>query len=370
MKKGHIVFILDSAHGHINPTLALAALLVQRGYRVTYPVKEYFARRVLAAGAEALIYSPMENKLKLFQEIEKDWENVVQLFDEQNALWREERNDTLAQLEGLYRTGNPDLIIYDEATYLAGREFASKWGIQAIRSVPEAIDPPAPEAHGTSCERHQSLVFSPRFLVRNADSWDARFHFVGPLFGPRKFFAPWRATTPRERTILVSATTGLLPQVDYFRLVIQAFKGSDFYVILSVGDHVSPEHLGTLPGNFVINTGSSHLDMLEDVSLFIGQGGSGSAIEALYCGVPVMLIPPTPIHEAFSVRIAELGLGICIVKHEVSADIVRKTADLLLNNLEIRTRVAQVKMTMRSDDGATRAIALIEEMCRKELLPG
>lgn len=52
----HIAIFNIPAHGHINPTLALTASLVKRGYRVTYPVTDEFVKAVEETGAEPLNY--------------------------------------------------------------------------------------------------------------------------------------------------------------------------------------------------------------------------------------------------------------------------------------------------------------------------
>jgi MGT family glycosyltransferase len=52
----HYLFLPMPGHGHVNPTLAVAARLVARGHRVTYLLPEPFREAVTATGAELVGY--------------------------------------------------------------------------------------------------------------------------------------------------------------------------------------------------------------------------------------------------------------------------------------------------------------------------
>lgn len=365
MSKGHIAFIVESAHGHVNPTLGITEILVAKGYRVTYPIKEYFASRVVDAGAEALIYRPLENKLKIFRSIQTNWVEVIGALEENRSLCLEETRDTLFQLESLYGADRPDLVIYDEGPYLAGRQFAEKSAIRGIRYCPGIVEFAAMEVDNGLHTRNRddiTLVFSPRCFCRNPEVGDGHFYFVGPIYSKMRFFTPWRFVETADRTILASATTGLLSQVEFFKMLVQAFEGTTFHVILSIGDQLDEGQIGSLPANFEFNRRSSQLEILERASLFIGHGGMGSTIEALSRGVPVVLIPPSSIHQGIAGRVVELGAGVCIDNTEASPQRLRDAAEQVLSDETILKRADELGTQMRQDDGAVRAAALIEEI--------
>ena len=52
-----VLFLASPSHGHVNPTLGLAAELVRRGERVTYFASEPFRERVEATGATFKAYA-------------------------------------------------------------------------------------------------------------------------------------------------------------------------------------------------------------------------------------------------------------------------------------------------------------------------
>lgn len=358
MTQKHVAFIVESSYGHIVPTLGIASELIRRGYRVSYAVNEHFAPKILQLGAQPVVYQPLCNKIKFFDEFHNRgcdfsmadapmWERLQQ----------EEAVNTLSQLETLYQADKPHLIVYDYMN-LAGRLLASKWGVPRLGHSPAMF-----ESNGAESPYHDDdvMISIPEVFHKGSD-FDHGLHFVGFIYNDRKrFFRPWRNSEPAMPTVLASATTGLLPQTDFFRLVIRAFENLPWHVVLSVGDQVSPISLGVLPDNVEINQSSSNLDILEKARLFVGQGGEGSVLESLYCGVPLIIIPPSAAHEPVAIRIAEHGLGIHLEKSKASAENLRKCAVLLSDDMQTLRRVAQIREMMRNDTGADKAIALVEK---------
>jgi UDP:flavonoid glycosyltransferase YjiC (YdhE family) len=366
MKKRHIAFVVESSHGHINPTLAITSKLAQRGYRVTYAVKDYFVPRVIASGAEAMAYRPLETKLTFFREMQKDKEGEF-LFDfkpgdvsDLKRIFRKDMEDMLSQLEILYRDDKPDLIIFDRGNF-AGKSLASEWEIRAIEYCPMMVG--EDDRH---CDADLVIVTIPEFFQDNAAELDRRFHFVGPIYNDGTLFEPWRSRCYAEKTVLISATTGLVPQVEFFSTAIRAFANLPWQIILSIGDEFDPASLGPLPANFEINQFSSQQKILEHCCLFIGQGGPGSILEALRCGVPLLLIPPSQIHDVYVRRVEELGLGIRLLKGDFSAENLRKSAVCLLQDGALLNRVKQVQKIIGESNGAEAAANLIDRYINLE----
>jgi UDP:flavonoid glycosyltransferase YjiC (YdhE family) len=362
MLKKHVAFIVECVYGHIVPTIGIAVELRRRGYRVSYAVKGSFERRIVDSGLEAKIYRPLGNKLKFFNKLKADG---TDLFNPPDAnLWRglqqEEAEDTLSQLHELYAGDRPDLIIYDFMSP-AGRMLAEKLRILTAEHTPMIINENDPLS---LCPHDENLVLAsvPRFFQRHADTLDGRFQFIGFIPGGReKFFAPWKPVEPGRPTILVSATTGLLPQVDFFRTVISALADSPCQLVLTIGDEIKPEALAPVPGNCQVNRSSSNFEILKSACLVIGQAGQGSALEAMYWGVPQLLIPPSPVHDDCAIRIAELGLGTRLLESEATVDRVRTAANALLDNQSMRSRQREIAGIMQANQGGEMAANLLEQ---------
>lgn len=131
---------------HVNPTLGTAVELIRRGFEVSHAVKSYFAKRAKASGSEALVYQPLENKLKVFEELRKsgghgdfEFDFAAVEYSRYAELERQEIEDTVRQLEDLYRGKMPDVVIFHRANS-AGRVFARKFSVPTIGYSPMLID--------------------------------------------------------------------------------------------------------------------------------------------------------------------------------------------------------------------------------------
>ena len=366
MKQKHVAFIVEPVYGHLVPTLGIASELLRIGYRVSYAIKEQFETRIHAIGAEALIYQPLENKVKMFHEVRRKgtyyWGKETIDRDEDltnlgKKMWDEEVQDTFSKLESLYKHDRPDVILYD-CMNPAGRRLADALGVAAIEHSPLLITKDNPF---WSYDERLVLVSIPRFFQRNAEELDDRFQFVGFIQNDRKkFFAPWKSQFPGRKTVLVSATTGLLPQIEFLRAAIAAFSDSAYQIVLSIGDQTSPSLLAPLPVNCEVNRCSANLEILETASLFVGQAGTGSVLEALYCAVPQLLVPPPfPAFDDNAIRIAELGLGTRLQESEATVENLKKAAEGLLQDDATRSRLQEVAKGMRAGNGARIAANLI-----------
>jgi UDP:flavonoid glycosyltransferase YjiC (YdhE family) len=359
VKEAHVAFILEPVFGHIVPTLGIAAELIRRAIRVSYAVSERFESRARRVGAEALIYRPLQNKLKLFKALgeglDPSSEAAANLW---TALRQEETNDSLTKLETLYERDIPDLIVYDSMSP-AGKVLADKLGVVAIEHSPTVI------THNSTYWSYNEdlvLVSLPRFFQKDAADFDDRFQFIGFIGNDRTaFFAPWHPKDANKKTILVTATTGLLPQIDFFRTAISAFGDSEWHLVLTIGDDIAPSELEPLPENCEINCSASNMEILTKSCLVIGQGGQGSALEALYCAVPQVLIPPSPIHDDCAVRIAELGVGTRLSELEATPENVRRAGISLLENAAVGARLRELSAKMREDNGAETAADLMAQ---------
>ena len=359
MARTHIAFIVESAHGHINPILGITSELVRRGHRVTCAVKDYFAPRVADSGAEPLVYEPLDYRTRFIPSIEQynRWNDKALIMERWNEFEQEEIEDALPQLELLYREKRPDLIIYDLRN-LAGRSLACKWGLPKIEHAPMMIESNECNQLERPYDEDLIIVSVPRFFQPDVERLDGRFHFVGPIYTNRGFFQPWKPSPSPEPLVLVSATTAL-PQIEFYKLVICALEIVPCRVVLSIGNVIPQEALDTLPGHFELNHSSSQMDILDQASLYIGQGGQGSTLEAIYCGVPLLLIPPGKLFEQVAHRVAQLGLGMYIDEAAASVEEVRRLTLFLLGDDGTRRRVKEAQKTMSETPGAKLSADLI-----------
>jgi MGT family glycosyltransferase len=263
-------------------------------------------------------------------------------------------------LRQLYVDDIPDVIVYDFMSP-AGKHLAGVLRTRAIEHSPTVInenDPLALRPH----DEELVLVSVPRFFQRDAEALDQRFQFVGFIQNGRtNFFTPWRASEHRQPAILITATTGLLPQTDFFRNALAAFGNTSWHLVLAISDDIDPAALAPAPVNCEIRRSASTFQILESACLVIGQGGQGSTLEALYWGVPQLLIPPSPIHDDCAARVAELGLGTRVPQTEATPEKLKHAGIALLEDREMRMRLREVARTMQANKGAEMAANLITQ---------
>ena len=369
MHRKHVAFILEQAYGHIIPTLGITLELLRRGHRVSYAVTDRFASSLIRIGAEVAVFDQLETRSPICQAAQTadggyDFTGEPHLDSLIRDLGVRRTADSVSKLELAYSGNRPDIVIHDDDLDTTGRELALKWGIPKIRYNHCYL---TKEDMRFFEEDDLIIVTVPKFMNQNPDSFEERFHFVGFIpEGRREFFEPWKFNTDAEKVIVASATTGLLPQVEFCKLMIDAFGNQPWRVILTPGGRHDPisevkeDMFSSLPDNFTINRASSILEIVERACLFIGQGGQGSILEALYHGVPLLMIPSASFQEQLADHLEELGLARRLLAPDISAEGVRSAAVATLNDTEILQRVRQARHSMHEDRGAILAAGLIE----------
>jgi len=224
------------------------------------------------------------------------------------------------------------------------------------------IYPDSPDDFDFDSEHDANLVLVslPMFFQRNASELEARFHCIGPLYNSGASFRRWDGKCKSKNQILVSATTGLLPQVEYFATAVRAFSDMPFNVVLSIGDELDPESLPFLPDNFEINQHSSQQEILKSCCLFVCHSGTSSIFEALKLGVPLIVAPPSQVHDIYATRVAELGLGVRLAGCEFTAENLRKAATAVVDDAAVLQRVREAQREILSFDGAERGADILE----------
>ena len=375
MKSMHVAFGVEPLYGHVIPTLGMALELLRRGHRVSYTITNEFVGNISRLGAEPKIYLPLDIRTALLQQIRNEDGSVhfAKLgSDSWAAHMRRQQartEDSLAQWERLYREDRPDVILHDDCLDTAARSFADKYGIARIRHEPNRIPPSwLPKYQGDQL----ILVSVPRFFNDNLEQFDDRFRFVG--FAPEgrlEFFGSrgqgFQPTSANEKMMLFAVTTGLLPQKEFCSTAIRAFAGGPWRVIMSIVATLDPigridvDSLQPFPANFELNPHAANFEILEHASLFIGQGGQGSSCEAMYHGVPLLVVPASDGHAIVGKHVEELGLGICLDYSEVTPEKLRETAEFLSSDAAAEKRVKECRQSMRNDAAAATAADFIEQ---------
>ena len=282
------IILVPEAHGHVNPTLPLAAELTAHGHEVVYFLPEAFAAVARANGATLraippLLEFPTDSSRSPF-----NLRQMAELTTEQQAAMterigrmQERMRAMLPELQGRIAAEAADCVIYDaygfwlpdvartipgpkvaffptfaipdgqvprDTLAVAGRQFFPS----AFLSLQTSLGFGSFFAEPFHAE-DVNVVALPRAFQPNPDAFDDRYLFVGPSIrreGPIGDF-PIEALADR-RVALVSLGTAA-SDAAFFDACFDAFASSDWLVVAATG-RTDPGTLRPLPDNVIART--------------------------------------------------------------------------------------------------------------------
>nr|WP_307015323.1 macrolide family glycosyltransferase [Arthrobacter bambusae] len=418
----HITFICLPAAGHVNPTLPVVAELVRRGHRVTYATSAKYAKAVESAGAaffpsgeDLAAFLPPRTRSADGQARSEGAPAPVEggpapspmagmfagmpsgmmsgLLERILKGAREEFPKLLARLA----EDPPDGVAYDAMT-ISGKMAAAKLALPDIALLPSYATnehfsmrdlmpgPPSPgvvEAWKQAAQRINDLAaehgvghlqfmggppaslnisFIPREFQPSGETFDARFHFVGPCLGLRGKEEAWQPKVLDSPLLFVSlGTTPLNDRPDFFRMCVEAFAGTRWQVAMAIGERVEESELGEIPENVEVRPFFPQLEVLPHAGAFLSHTGMNSTMEALYFGVPLVAFPLQPEQHANARRVEDLGLGRRLPQEGLSAELIRETVIEVSEDQAIRGNLEAMKARVRGSGGAPAAADAIED---------
>lgn len=372
MESKHVLFFLAHQYGHLNPSLGMAMELVRRGHPVAYTISESFAPLIRSIGATPLVLDYIENREQIIPNIFKENDHLSLHSDpDRIAVFDEAVNRRTAfsmrQLERHYSQKKPDFVVWDDVLDLAGREFSLRFGIPNALLRSQFMHLALEEEFQ---KEEMILTTVPKFFQKIDDNTPtpARYKFVGFTPEGRTLgFSSWTPLNGDRPRVLISPTTGLLKQLEFCRTMISAFQEDPWDVILSISGSrdsfsaIDPSVFENLPANIHINQQSANFDILSNVDLYIGQGGQGGTLEAIYHGVPQIVIPASAWHYLVGQRVEDLGLGVCIPFSELSRRPLLDEANRLIADRGVEERLKAAQRSMKMNRSSERAADAIEE---------
>lgn len=382
----HLAFVSAPAAGHVNPTLPLVEELVRRGHRVSYATGPATVDGVVRAGATPVV---------LPSELPPDLDARGEFTAEQLAVTLEHFLDdaevSFPVLAAHFEADRPDAVCYDSVTF-TGRMLANLLGVAEVALVPtfaenERFSATQVYLPPTFDHQHPALVaaigrmarfasgftflddpnlmfghvapttvvFVPRSFQLSAETFDDRFHFVGPSLGSWQDAEQWSPRTDSP-VLLISLGTVFNSRPDFYRACVEAFGDGPWEVVMSIGD-LDPARLGPLPANVSAHARVPQVAVLRHASVFLSHAGMNSVMESLYHGVPLVTVPQIPEQRAIAARAAELGLGVTL--EDRTPEGLRAAVSAASAN---RPAVEAMREVVRSGGGAAAAADALEKL--------
>lgn len=378
--------LLTGPHaGNVHPILSLVGELTRRGHRVAHLTTSEFADAAASFGASVVTYESAIASLDPAAVFGADDPSLPHM------LYLQENLQILRAAEAAFDGSPPDVVLYEDSPFIAGRLVAHRWNRPAVRlSVgfatnheysyyQDMIDasgiagpltferfrtaladvlrargvPPALDEFWYGID-DRNLVFIPRAFQFAGDSFDERFLFVGPSLDERPTDG-W--TPPDDRpVVLISLGTSFNDHPEWFRTCVQAFADTRWRVVMTVGSRVDPRELEPLPANVEAHRWLSHLAVLEHAQACVTHGGMGTVMQSLHWGVPMVTVPHFAFEvEAMARRIEELGLGRRLAPEQFDATSLHDSVEEMTQDPGTLTRVRDMQRHIRNAGGAARA---------------
>lgn len=374
--------------GHINPTLGIAAELVERGHDVSYYAPRMFADRIAETGAH---FVPVTSTWEAMGRDTLPQMHGKELIRAMGLLL----DETKALVPVLADEPAPDVVVHDGTLAWWGRVLAHHWGVPAVETWPNLvsnkhwnmntytkINPAHPrfllmmlrvgrylrqqgitDIGGFFQGAHAAarIVTLPRAFQYAGDTFDDGYSFVGPVLTERAFQSDW-TPTGEDPVVLVSLGTAYNDRPDFFRMVAASASGRPWQVVMAIGDLVDPADLGTLPSNVEVHAQVPQLAVLRHAKAFVSHAGMGGTLEGLSFGVPLVAVPQMAEQRANADRIVELGLGRSIDPDDMSADAFWGAVSGVAEDPVIKNRLEEMRQQMGEAGGAQAAADEIERV--------
>lgn len=367
--------------GHVNPTLGMAKALVEAGHKVSFVLTEEWKEDVSKTGA---IFIPYDN------------------FPIKPTSFELRQQSFKAAYETAYRVGAQyDIVVY-EMLFFLGKNLADRLGKPSVRLFSTfALDSdilnrfintggPLMGLFKSKLIRKWitnmllgsnisignndllseivnntpglNIVFTTKdFQVCNERFPESKYKFIGPSISARGKNNMFELETLNNPLIYISLGSMLNNATTFYKRCIDAFCNKNISVVMSVGSKTKLEEFGEIPANFHIYPFVPQLQVLEKADLFITHGGMNSVNEAMYYGVPMVVLPLATDQPTVADRIIELGLGRRFSDKSPSAEDIRQNALSVLSNKSIKAQTEKFRSLTRQSQGLPYAVKAIEE---------
>jgi len=397
----HILFLTFSMPGHIHPMIGVMQCLRQAGHQVSWlcnrnppdPLRQY----IQSLGVQILALPPcpqkalpdMEERVRRFSSATGRLQHLDEMFIASAYI-------EVEPMRAMISSAKPDVIALDTMLYASViAAHLEQLPYVAIASnlqlaAPKNFSSPVVEAMQTLTPAREALfkqygflpdfrivdaispwlniVFATEALIGSARHLPPRTLLVGPSLPqhqrgdePDFNFAALPANRP---LVYVSFGTLFGFQPDLIQIVAQAAAELNVQLIISAGKLANDASFTRdLPGNVQIVPYVPQFKLLERTHVFVSHGGANSVAEALYHGVPLLIIPLAADQPLQAHFVKQANAGITLDRNAVSVSLVQQAlTELLYRDSVYHQAVTRIQSSYRVRDGAKEAAERIVQI--------
>jgi len=385
------------AAGHVNPTLPLIAELASRGEEITYFSSDPFRSRIEKTGARFQAYGAqalfernlarggmlggMAGLIKTTETILPGLLDEVRalgpdyLLVEAHAVW----GNLAAQVLNLPAVTLSSMLAINERLISSGQLIEHLYGTGPSARVLEGLQGLSAyfesarrlsNRYGIACpgiinylgnRQPLNIVFTSRDFQVGGEVFDESYKFVGPSLPEKAEDHGLRISAEKsEPLIFISMGTMYNDNANFYRDCFEAFRDWPATVVMAVGHRLDRSTLAEPPRNFIVRDYVSQLAVLSQTSLFITHGGLNSAHEAMFYGVPMLVLPEQADHYVVANQVDAVGAGIVLDRRKAMPALLSKLAKELLSEPRYRQKSAAMGKSLAAAGGSKRAA---DEIC-------
>jgi UDP:flavonoid glycosyltransferase YjiC (YdhE family) len=378
-----ILFTFAGGSGHLEPLISIARAAEATGHTIAFAGRPWMIPQVEALGFAASAtgsdvgLTPQRLALKPV-DLEGDMRAVGDGFGRRIA--RERAADILP----LCTQWRPDLLVCEEMDFgamvvaerlalLHATVLVSATGA-FVRTdvVAEALNevradhglPPDP--HLAMLSRYLVLAPFPRSLRDPACPLPATAHALRLVTcdAGRLDAAPsWITHLDTRSTVYFTlGTIYNMESGDLFNRVIGGLRDLPINLIVTVGRDMDPRELGRQPANVHVERYVPHAALLPQCHLVVSHGGSGSVVDALAHGLPMVLLPMGADQPLNAARCEALGVALVLDAVTTTPQAVREAVSRVLADSTYRQTAERIRDEIASLPGPQHAVTLLERL--------
>ena len=165
--------------------------------------------------------------------------------------------------------------------------------------------------------------------------------------------------------VYISLGTILKGGTAFFQACIEAFRGENVDVIISVGESFKIKKLKRVPSNVHIYNRVPQLTVLQMADVFVTHGGMNSVSEALVYGVPMVVIPFVSDQFVNARSVEQLGAGRVLAYEAAKGSALRDAVYSVLKDEKNRANLQEIQTLIQAAPGNEGAAEYIIRYAKK-----